>query len=282
MSYLLKSYQISYAYSSTLHQKNAKLYGQPTQEGVLAFAPSYPQTTDLVADEEDAFMRKYRDQLGNLVWNVKEVAKVNQFIPTRIFTQSDATEALFKQKATNYQILHLAMHALVDDEDASNSRLVFSKGNDPQEDGYLHLYELYGMQLKADLAVLSACNTGYGQYIRGEGIASLGRAFAYAGCPNVLISHWSVDDQSTSKLMEYFYEGLSKGLDKSVALQKAKLTFLEQAEPRDTHPSFWGGFVLIGDDTPIHTNTNYWLIASIMMIALGIIGALYFRKRSAS
>ena len=172
------------------------------------------------------------------------------------------------------------MHALVDDEQSMQSKLVFTTTPTQQEDGFLHLYELYNMQLKADLVVLSACNTGYGQYIRGEGIASLGRAFAYAGCPTVVMSHWSVDDQSTSKLMAYFYEGLAAGKSKALALQEAKLQYLENAAPRDAHPAFWGSFVLNGNDAPIESGNAYWWI--IFVASIVIIGLLYFWRRSKS
>ena len=67
------------------------------------------------------------------------------------------------------------------------------------EDNFLHVYELYNMKLPIDMAVLSACNTGFGKLETGEGFMSLGRAFAYAGCPSVVMSHWKVDDQATAQ-----------------------------------------------------------------------------------
>ncbi len=75
----------------------------------------------------------------------------------------------------------------------------------PFNDGLLHTYELYNMKLNADLVVLSACNTGYGALMKGEGLLSLGHSFAYAGCPNILMSKWPAADQPTNELMQYFY-----------------------------------------------------------------------------
>lgn len=276
MPYLMRKYQINYAYASSFKQVIPKLYGKPKYEGVLAFAPSYA-SVDIASNSTVTLSRALRDQLGDLVWNSKEIEALDQVMSTDLFKDAQATEQVFKEKAADYQILHLAMHALVDDEQSMQSKLVFTTTPTEQEDGFLHLYELYNMQLKADLVVLSACNTGYGEYIRGEGIVSLGRAFTYAGCPNVVISHWSVDDQSTSKLMAYFYQELADGKSKGQALQEAKMNYLTSAQPRDAHPAFWGSFVLNGNDVPIESGTNYLPIL-ISLLVLGIV-ILFFVVR---
>ncbi len=108
------------------------------------------------------------------------------------------------------------------------------------------------MQLKANLAVLSACNTGSGKLSRGEGIMSLARGFMYAGCPSVITSLWSVDDKSTAVIMKHFYEGLSKGLSKDDALRASKLSYLKNADEIKSNPFYWAGFVLIGNPDAIH------------------------------
>lgn len=278
MPYFIRNYQINYAYLSSFKNTTSKLYGAPNQSGVLAFAPSY--TNDILTDNTTTLPSKYRDQLGDLIWNTKEVETIDQFLPMQQYLKSEATEQRFKEQAPQYQILHLAMHALVNEEEAMQSKLVFSLTPDGQEDGFLNLYELYAMKLRADLVVLSACNTGYGQYIRGEGVASLGRAFAYAGCPNVVMSHWSVDDKSTAQLMEYFYQNLSEGLSKGQALQQAKLTYIEKAAPRDAHPAFWGAFILIGEDSTLSENTamTSWLIGLLLMGLVILLGIVIKRK----
>jgi CHAT domain-containing protein len=101
--------------------------------------------------------------------------------------------------------------------------------------------------LRSGLAVLSACNTGNGSLQRGEGVMSLARAFAFAGCPSTVVSLWSIPDESTSKVMLAFYKNLKNGDKKDIALQKAKLEYLNSASPQYSIPNYWGATVIIGD-----------------------------------
>ena len=129
------------------------------------------------------------------------------------------------------------------------------------------------------MAVLSACNTGYGKLIKGEGIMSLARAFSYAGCPSVVMSHWQVDDKSTSELMELFYKELSEGKAKDEALRLAKLEYLKHSNITTSHPFYWSSFVVIGSTNPItETRNNSWsIIVIIVMLLLGI--SIYLLKK---
>src|SRR5258706_3672618 len=116
------------------------------------------------------------------------------------------------------------MHSLVNDENPMMSVMVFSSADDDTTDvNELTAIELYNMSLKSDLAVLSACNTGFGKLHRGEGIMSFSRAFSYAGVPSAVISLWQVPDKATSKIMVNFYKYLKAGESKDLALQHAKL-----------------------------------------------------------
>jgi CHAT domain-containing protein len=103
------------------------------------------------------------------------------------------------------------------------------------------------LKLNADLVTLSACSTGLGKLVNGEGILGLTRAFFYAGARNVTVSLWNVNDASTSTLMKAFYENLNRGLSKSAALRQAKLTLLHSKESVWHHPYFWAAFVLVGE-----------------------------------
>ena len=98
--------------------------------------------------------------------------------------------------------------------------------------------------LEQDLVVLSACETGIGKLVQGEGLISMTRGFLYAGIPNIIYSLWKVGDLSTHKLMVSFYNGLMQGMNYSKALQKAKLDMIQ--EEKYAYPLFWGGFTLIG------------------------------------
>ena len=198
-----------------------------------------------------------------------------------MYVGNDAVERVFKTELAKHSVLHLAMHALVDNEDPTNSRLVFTHDADSVEDNFLHVYELYNMKLPIDLAVLSACNTGFGKLEGGEGLMSLGRAFAYAGCPAVVMSQWKVDDLATSTLMKSFYENLAKGMKKSEALQTAKLSYLENCGPREGIPFLWGSFVLMGDDQPIAVEKAFeWKYVGSGVAVVMIIMLFYYLRRA--
>jgi CHAT domain-containing protein len=114
----------------------------------------------------------------------------------------------------------------------------------PQE-GFLHLRDIYGLRLDADLVVLSGCRTALGRELRGEGLVGLTRGFLYAGAPRVVASLWKVEDRATSELMTRFYRALwQEGLAPAAALRSAQLSLRRERRWRD--PYFWAGFVLQG------------------------------------
>ena len=143
--------------------------------------------------------------------NRKEVKSITGLLGGEAFLHDQATKSAFKQFAGNSQIIHLATHAELDDKDPLHSTFVFAPNqSNTEEYEKLFVYELFHTELNAELAVLSACNTGSGKIIKGEGIISLARGFANAGCPSVVMSLWPVSDGATESLMNSFYEGLIK------------------------------------------------------------------------
>lgn len=148
-----------------------------------------------------------------------------------------------------YRIVHFATHAFVDTEHPELSSIVLSlvdaRGR-PRE-GILRLHEIYNLRWRADLVVLSACQTALGKPIRGEGMVGLTRGFMYAGVPRVVASLWKVDDQATAQFMKFFYDALLRpgGMRPSAALRAAQLKML--AEPRWSAPCYWAAFVLRGE-----------------------------------
>jgi CHAT domain-containing protein len=131
------------------------------------------------------------------------------------------------------------------------------------------------MQLTGQLAVLSACNTGGGKLERGEGIISLARGFFYAGIPSVVMTLWEIEDHSSADLMGLFYKNLKAGYPNDIALQMAKVSYLEKAGKLLSHPYFWAGYVNIGKTDPIRfgsgwqlKNTIYLGIATLLLILL--------------
>jgi CHAT domain-containing protein len=149
---------------------------------------------------------------------------------------------------SQYRILHFATHGLLNSERPELSGLVFSlidREGKPQ-DGFLRLHKVYKLQLNADLIVLSACETGLGKEIKGEGLIGLTRGFMYSGAPRVVASLWNVDDLATAELMKLFYQGMLKdGLSAGASLRAAQLELSRQK--RWASPYFWAGFVLHGE-----------------------------------
>ncbi|MEM9858197.1 MAG: CHAT domain-containing protein, partial [Bacteroidota bacterium] len=262
--YLLENISISYAYSfdqlfQAWNSHNTIKY----KSELVSFAPSGFGVQDSLTYSE------FRDLEVDLRWNKDEANKLAKTMNGRAVVDYAATETNFK-KTLDSRIVHLATHAFFDLNNPMYSRLVFSK-NDSTDDGYLFAGELYNMDLNAEMAVLSACNSGTAKDLRGEGGISLANAFMYAGVPSVVMSKWQVDDQSTSQLMQYFYENLKKGMTKSEALRQAKLTFLETAPPEKQHPFYWGAFVVIGDDSPLFRKSFTWVLPLTLLFFLVLV-----------
>jgi CHAT domain-containing protein len=151
-----------------------------------------------------------------------------------------ASEAAIKRGAANRRVLHFATHGLVSAERPLSSSVVLAPGDG--EDGYLRAAEVFGLELSADLVVLSGCSTGLGR-VSGDGIVGLTRAFMYAGTPRLLVSYWDVNDRSTAYLMDRFYGALNAGQAPAAALRTAQLA------TRRLHPNpfDWAAFVLVGE-----------------------------------
>jgi CHAT domain-containing protein/Tfp pilus assembly protein PilF len=148
----------------------------------------------------------------------------------------------------DFRYVHLATHGVFDAERPELSGLALSQvdpAGKPRE-GFLRLRDVYDLDLKADLVVLSGCQTALGKEIRGEGLLGLTRGFLYAGALRVVASLWWIDDRATAALMALFYRGMwIEGLRPAAALRKARLSLARQHRFRD--PSYWGAFVLQGD-----------------------------------
>ena len=172
--------------------------------------------------------------------------------------RSEATEENFRETAKNYKYVHIATHGLINPDKPELSGLVFWKDTsdnssdlpqlfiaDKKNDGVLYTREIYNLDLSADLVTLSACETGAGKLVKGEGLLSFVRGFSFSGVPNMLISYWKVNDKTTAEFMLDFYEGVLSGESYSAALRKAKLAAI--SNPSTSFPSSWGNFVLIGN-----------------------------------
>lgn len=185
------------------------------------------------------FSRQEADQITLLLPKTKSIKAVD-FAADR--------ELLIKEDLSKYQILHFATHGLLNDKNPELSGIVFSlvdeRGN--PKDGFLRLHEIYNMQIGADLAVLSACQTALGKDIKGEGLIGLTRGFMYAGAKSVVASLWKVEDRATAELMKKFYRALLKDKQSpAAALRAAQVGMLSEAQWKN--PYYWAAFTLQGD-----------------------------------
>jgi CHAT domain-containing protein len=215
-----------------------------------------------------------------LRWTIKEVQSINETVPSRVFLNEDATEANFKKYAPDYNVLHLAMHTIMKDDNPLHSLLAFTNVEvaDTTEDNKLYAYEIYNLKLNAQMAVLSSCSSGFGKMQKGEGMMSLARGFIYAGCPCIVMTLWQVSDKSSSELMTSFYKYLKKGKSKQEAMRLSKMDYLERADDLTSNPFFWSGFVVVGDSSPIYRKSGMFYWVSIIALFIGILIFFQYKK----
>lgn len=252
--YLIRQNAVSYAQSASVLKQLRTGRGQSEAapgKRLLAFGdPVYAieDESDTVEYVDGGAMRA---GLERLPFSGEEVLNIARFFSpdeADVFVRGEATEEWIKASSSldSYRYIHFATHGLINERRPDFSSIVLAHTPDRTEDGFLLATEIFNLKLNADLVVLSACETGLGKMVRGEGMVGLTRAFMYAGAQSLVVSLWSVADQSTSILMERFYEKLIVDqLDKTEALRLAKIALIEEGE--FTHPFHWAPFVLMGN-----------------------------------
>ncbi|MEO9893705.1 CHAT domain-containing protein [Aurantibacter sp.] len=269
-SYLLETKNIGYGNSVTSLLELRKK-AKSNKNRVLAFAPSF--------DDATAFQSSR--QFGKLLYNDDEVSKISAFYETKAVIDDKASLAAFKANSENFNIIHLATHASANDAYPDYSYLAFSQQNDSTASNILYIKDLYNTSLNADMITLSACQTGIGKLQKGQGMLSLSKGFYYAGAKSLVNTLWKINDKSSVKLMEYFYEELSEGKSKSKALQNAKLKYLQTTEDNLLrHPYYWSAFVVSGDITPLTTNYLWWYVVSGIILIIVFLGVIYFKRKA--
>jgi CHAT domain-containing protein len=176
-----------------------------------------------------------------------EVSAIGRLFPagaSRVLTGAEAAEDRLKREDLSaYRYLHFAAHGYFDEAEPGRSGLVLARGG---EDGFLQAREVARLKLSSDLVTLSACQSGLGRLLAGEGVQGLARAFLHAGSRAVVVSLWNVNDEATAELMRRFYGHLQKGLARDEALREAKRS-LAAPGGRWRHPYYWAAFVLQGE-----------------------------------
>lgn len=248
--YVIEDKSLNYNYSATLFLQHESSGTGPEPHSILVAAPvfrggisvtnkTFGQTTIAFPELRgtgreavalDHLFDRYRDRSSE---------------PAQVLLGKEATEARLKSAdLTPFQYIHLATHGHTNSTEPSLSGLLFEPGDG--EDGVLHVGEVLGMELNADMVVLSACRTGITSRASGAGLMGLSRAFMYAGTNTVVASLWNSDDAYTASTMAHFYENLLQGQSKAEALRQAKLTMMEDPEVAAS-PELWAPFILIGE-----------------------------------
>jgi CHAT domain-containing protein len=254
-SFLISKYKISYAPSSSSLLFLTKEKKKDYSKDLLALGnPVYTWNgkTDrkkIIPSEilKEVYLNEGFD-LASLPYSEREVKGIAKFFhktKREIYLNQRASEKTLKDCTLHdYQILHFACHAILDERFPFRSALVLSKEDSIDEDGFLQVSEIYNLRMTSDLVILSACQTGRGRMEKGEGVLGLPRTFFYSGAKSVVSALWKIDDKSTSIFMNHFYSFLSQGRNKAQSLQLAKL---EMMKSKYSHPFYWAAFVLNGE-----------------------------------
>lgn len=264
--YLIEDYDMRYSYSASLTSFLNTTSDYVQNNSLLAFAPVFsdPNTNVITQGARDVFAAARSVSAGSdmrgfsvngqyitpLPGTKQEVEAIDKLIEAKgyhaetLVNEQAREEAIKSGILTKYQYIHFATHGFVSDATPAYSGVFLSQNQNSSEDCILFASEIYGLEIKADLVTLSACETGLGQMAYGEGIVGLTRAFIYAGAKNLLVSQWPVSDESTAKMMVDFYQHLLSGEGKTQSLREAKLALIK--DPKFSQPYYWAPFVLIG------------------------------------
>ena len=299
-NYAWKKYEICYAFSATLFAEKNTGIDTPTME-YLGFAPKY-------GTERKKNSRKVNsNKVSELYYNSSEVYKSDSIFQQynaerRTYYGKHADKNRFKNTAELSRILHLALHAFKGDSAESTPFLLFTPDTlDPQSPkitsrNQLFSYEIPTLDLSSELLVLSACYSGIGELVLGEGIKNFARAFRLAGVPNTVMSLWEVDDFAPSEIIPSFFASLKQGKTKTQALNEARAAYLANSSQgnRQKSPYFWAHFVLVGNPDPMYPKANedkqnfiaefyqenpvfFWILSVLLV---GILSGFIFLKGS--
>jgi CHAT domain-containing protein len=250
--YLIEDRTISYVPSFTvLREMIGSRAGSKRPAASSLWAMGNPTLgQEAVAKVNAVLMDEKLEPLPEAERQVRSLERIYGGERARVYVGAEAREERFKAEAGKYGILHLATHGILNDRNPMYSHLLLAQAAEGKEDGLLEAWELMKLDLKADLAVLSACETARGRVGKGEGMIGLTWALFAAGVPTTVVSQWKVRSDSTAELMVEFHRRLrlqrgKAGLSAATALREAALKV--KADKRYRHPFHWAGFVVVGD-----------------------------------
>lgn len=252
LNYLLKSTKVSHLLSSKVSFNELT---ETKGKGMLGFG----YVGEGISDE--------RAEMGGLPGALKEINFLKSNFAGDYYMGKEGTKRQFLKKASDYDVIHLALHGKSDSVNRYNSALVFNGDHDY----YMTSTDLYRTRLKSKLAVLSACETGIGKISEGEGSFSIARGFAIAGVPSIVTTLWKVNDEAGAAITQQFYRNLQAGDKKDEALRQAKLKYLEESDNLTASPFYWGSYILIGDTSTIklkeRNNLSWqWVLLTVVLL----------------
>ncbi len=243
--YLIEDHVISYMPSASVF---GVLRQRPTRDGIyakelLAFGDP------VVSSKTGEFRIPHGARLSPLPNTRDEVLSISRLFPpdqSRIYLGRAMREETIKiENLRLYRRLHFATHSLIDERVSSRSAIVFALDGNSLEDGFLTADEVADLEIDCETVVLSACQTGRGPVLGGEGLIGLARSFLFAGARSVVVSLWNVTDASSSEFMKGFYRNLAAKAGGAESLRQAKLDLIAMGKAFE-HPYYWAAFVLAG------------------------------------
>jgi len=245
--YLLESFAIAYAPSASALFAIGHNKGAAFTRGLLAFGDPASAGAEMPGVNHSDGSPVRFSKLPYARQEVTDIGSLFSDPERRLFLGIAAREQTVKAELLDrYRYIHFAAHGVIDEEYPARSGILLAADGDAREDGVLRMNEVMRLKLNADLVTLSACSSGLGKLVNGEGFIGLTRSFLYAGADGVVVSLWDVNDLSTATLMKSFYVNLKRGLPRDEALRQAKLQMLDGPRGSWQHPYFWASFVLIG------------------------------------
>jgi len=286
LDYLIKDYNITYHYSSSLWEKGKRRAIKDSNRNIentnfIGYAPIFKGNNANIPKNNFLFRNSLSSSLtlrsisvdgktfNELPYAKKEVETISKLYQSKGYDayailSNDANEKYFKHQLKYFNIVHIATHGFSNDEKPVLSGLVFSQPDpknikvsekcidqnaemfvlEESNDGILYAGEMYNLDISADLMVLSACETGIGKLVKGEGLIAMTRGLIYSGAKNIVYSLWKISDKHTHQFMLDFYQAVLDGSSYAQALREAKLNMIQNEST--AYPKLWSGYMLIG------------------------------------
>lgn len=259
LPYLINDYAVSYIFSATLYKMMKENKAEKPSK-ILAFAPDFKMSYSA------------KSYMSPIPSNKSEVNFISKLVRTKIFQGKKSKKENFIKDVNDYEVIHMASHGFSDNINPNNSYISFSQyGNEINPEEKLYIRDIYNYRINAEMVVLSACETNLGQYKRGEGVYSLSRSFAYAGCNSIVTSLWKVNQKMTEKTMKGFYTHLKNGQDKAESLRDTKLKLIQE-NSITAHPYYWAGFIVLGNEEAlVLAKPNVLVYYQKILIIIGVL-----------